>query len=151
MPHRNLKYVPASAVDALRNLMEQLFSGKLELTPEQLLEKIKAQLPIEKMNPTTLIQRVEGLYYVTELFWIELVKNRGMNRGEIVHKAGLKPLSYYHHKLGSRMPVDMVVSRDDYFADPPTAHEKLADDILGLARMIGAENTQNTAAKKLST
>jgi hypothetical protein len=142
MPHHDLQYLPAAATEALRPLVEQFCAGTLKLTPQELLQRVTALLPVEKLNRTTLIQRVEGYYYVGELLWKELLVGRKLDRNDVIRMAGIKSLGYYHHKLGSREPGDLVVTRNDYFTDPPTALEKLGDDIVGLAQIVLTENAK---------
>jgi len=144
MSHHQIQYLPAPVAETIGKMVEAFCSGKANLDSRQFYESLISHLPIEKMNRTTLIHRVEGLLYVTDLLWEDLLKVKKMNRDDVVHSAGIKPLSYYHYKLGSREPGDFVATRNDFLTDPPTALEKLEDDVTKLAQIVLTINSKAT-------
>ncbi len=131
-----LKYMSPEVADSISNMLEEFATPENKLTPDKLLEKIIQQLPIDKMDRTTIRERVEGLYFASELLWNKLLDSKKFSREEAVKKAKLKPLSFYHYQTGSREPSGNVMTRDDYYNDPATAMAKLKDDIVGLALVV---------------
>jgi len=119
---------------------EEFLDGKL--TPEQLMAKLKELMPVHKTDSNTWKARVEGLFEVSEMLF-QAVLDKGQqkhgeewNRSRVVLESKMRPFSYYHWVVGSREPVNNVLTRDDYLNDPTTALVKLEDDILSLARLF---------------
>ena len=135
MRENELRYLTSEVVSQINTLVEGFITSEGKLTPEQLIEKVKALLPIEKIKPDTVKRRVEGYYYTSEFIFKRLLKG-GQTRPGIVHDAGLKPLSHYHYLVGSREPANLLLTRDDYLNDPSTSLIKLHDDIVGIANLL---------------
>lgn len=146
MPHQSLQYLPLPVAESVRVEVTKLCSGEFKGNPRAFYQTILTLLPVEKMNRTTLVHRVEGLMYVTDLVWDELIKTRQLDRNEVLQQANLKPLSYYHHILGSREPGDAVATRKDFLTDPPTALRKLEDDVVSLAAIVIEENRKKAVS-----
>jgi len=145
MPHQNLQYLPEPIAEKIRIEVEKLCAGKFQGDSRSFYEFIITLLPIQKMDRTTLIHRVEGLLYVTDLLWLDLRKVKNLDREEVVKVANIKSLGYYHHMLGSREHGDMVSTRQDFLNDPPTALKKLEDDVVGLVSILIKENSKKVA------
>jgi len=136
MPHSETYYLTQDLNEQIAGLIEQYTEGAIELTPEQLLEKLLEILPIEKMNQQTILRRVEGYSQATDLLLEKALAVGHLDRQQIVAQAKLKPMSYYHYLTGSRESADYAKTREDLLNDPTTALAKLHDDIIGLAGLI---------------
>lgn len=130
------RYLTPELADQIAGVVEQFADGKLNIASDGLLEKLKEMLPVEKMNRDTMHQRLEGYYHASDILFTKVIEITGMERPEIVSKANLRPLSYYHYLTGSREPSGNVLTRTDLFNDPATALIKLRDDIVGLSGLI---------------
>lgn len=131
-----LRYLSPEVADKISKSIDSYATTENELNSDKLIEKIVQLLPIDKTDRTTIRQRVEGLYFASELLWNKLLDSKKFSREEAVKRAKLKPLSHYHYQTGSREPAGIVMTRDDYYNDPATAFAKLKDDIHGLASVI---------------
>lgn len=132
----DMYYLSPETSAQIEKLVNDFTGGAKSISSEDLLEKLQEVLPIQKMNRNSVKRRVEGFYHATELLFKFILDKRILDRQQIVLKAKLRPLSYYHYLTGSREPADNVQTRDDYLNDPTTALVKLRDDILGLARLM---------------
>ncbi len=132
---QELRYITDEVAGKISSFIDDYIAGGIK-TKEALFDKITDLLPIEKLNPDTVRRRVEGYYYASEELWQKALQSGKFSRAELVKKAGLKPLSHYHYLTGSREARNIVLTRDDYLNDPPTALVKLRDDILGLAGIL---------------
>jgi len=128
-----LRYINKEKADSILHLCDSFIAGKLEVTEEELVNLIERLLPVDKLRSESVRQRVEGLYFASEVLWYRILSTHKLTREEVVVQAKLKPLSHYHYLLGSREPGASVMTRDDYYNDPATALAKLRDDIIGLA------------------
>jgi len=84
----------------------------------------------------TVLRRVEGYSQATDLLWEKILEIGKLDKQEIITRANLKPMSYYHYLTGSREAPDYAKSREDMLNDPSTALVKLRDDIIGLADLM---------------
>jgi len=132
MPRFELYYIDKKSAENIEKIVHQFVSENNKLSPEELVDTIIAELPIQRSDLTSVRRRVEGFYFTTEILWNEALKIND-NRPAVVKIAKLKPLSHYHYITGSREPNTNVMTRADYFNDPTTALVKLRDDIIGLA------------------
>jgi len=109
-----------------------------DIEPKQFIEELKKLLPVSKTDRSTHKSRVEGLYFVNEFLFQEVLDKgkkkvgEDWNHNKIVSQAKLRPFSHYHYLSGSHEPVVNVRTRDDYLNDPATAMMKLEDDIIAL-------------------
>lgn len=117
----------------INQLIGQFSSGETDFTPEGLLDAFKNLLRFNKMEPKTILRRVEGLLIASNLLWEKLLEKGDLTRKEIITRAKLRPMSHYQYLTGSRTPARYLKSRSDFFNDPTTALVKLSDDIRGLA------------------
>ncbi len=131
-----LRFMSPEMADQISKVLDSFVTPENKLTGEKLLEQIIQLLPIERMKRETISQRVEGLYFASEILWNKILDSKKFKRDEAVREAKLKPLSYYHYQTGSREPSGNVMTRDDYYNDPSTALAKLKDEIVGLASLI---------------
>ena len=135
MPRFELYYLEKKSAESIEKIVQQFASDGNKLTPEELVDKITLELPIQRSDLSSVRRRVEGFYYTTEILWHEALKYKD-DRPEVVRIAKLKPLSHYHYLTGSREPITNVMTRADYLNDPTTALVKLRDDIIGLATAL---------------
>jgi len=140
-----MHYLSPDLVKQIEEVVDEYAFGAGDLTPDTLLDRAIDLLPIEKQHTDTIRKRVEGLHYLSELLWNRALETGKLNRQQIVVKARLRPLSYYHYLTGSREPSNILLTRDDLLNDPPTGLVKLRDDILGLARVLPELQSESTA------
>ena len=136
MPNSEVYFLTEDLFEQITGLIDQFIREPKSIKPEQLVEVLKDILPIEKMNRQTLLRRVEGYSIATDILWEKVTEIGGLDRQQIVTRAKLKPMSYYHYLTGSREAPNYAKSRDDLMNDPSTALVKLKDDILGLTGLI---------------
>ena len=136
MQNNEVYFLTKDLYEQITNLIEEFVEDPSNTDPSHLIENLKGVLPIEKMNRQTILRRVEGYSIVADLLWDKVVQIGSLDRQQIVARAKLKPMSYYHYLTGSRESADYAISRDDLLNDPTTALVKLNDDITGLASLI---------------
>ena len=136
MRNREVYFLTEDLYEQITILIDQFVQDTKSLNSEQLIEKLKEMLPIEKMNRQTLLRRVEGFSVASNILWEKVAEIGNLDRQQIVSRAKLKPMSYYHYITGSREVADYAKSREDLMYDPTTAMVKLSDDILGLANLL---------------
>jgi hypothetical protein len=136
MREYEFRYLTTDVVEKIREVVDKFSLGSADTNVEVLLDNITDLLPIQKTDFDTVRRRVEGFYFTSELLWQKAIQSGKESRNDLIRRAGLKPLSYYHYLTGSREPANIVLSRDDYLNDPPTSLVKLHDDILALAKVI---------------
>jgi hypothetical protein len=136
MQNNEVYFLTKDLHEQITNLIAQFVAAPSNADPSHLIENLKNLLPIEKMNRQTILKRVEGFSIVADLLWEKVVQIGSLDRQQIVARAKLKPMSYYHYLTGSREVADYAISRDDLMNDPTTAMVKLNDDIIALARLI---------------
>jgi hypothetical protein len=136
MQNNEVYFLTKDLYEQITNLIEEFVEDPSNTDPSHLIENLKGVLPIEKMNRQTILRRVEGYSIVADLLWDKVVQIWNLDRQQIVARAKLKPMSYYHYQTGSRESADYAISRDDLLNDPTTALVKLNDDITGLASLI---------------
>ncbi len=117
-------------------LTDQFANGTFDLKPNEIIRWLNMTLPIEKMHQDTMKRRVEGYSHLVDKLWKILKKMYKFDRDEILLRAAIKPASYYHYHLGSSVPADEFVTRDDFFKDPVIALTKLCDDVKSLVNLI---------------
>ena len=140
MAKEGLHFIDEGLGDKLKAAVTQY--GKGDMSPEQLLAKLKELLPVHKTDRDTWKARVEGFHLISQDLIDRIVATNGKIDGKtftaesVVKQARLRPLSYYHYVTGSREPAANVRTEDDLFNDPTTSLVKLEDDIIALAKLI---------------
>ena len=133
MREMELRYLSNDVAERIEQMVEDVVTGRSTDTIQNFVDKITELLPINKLQSDTVRRRVEGYYLTTEMLWQKARDLSKGTRSDVVRMANLKPLSHYHYMTGSREPHNIVMTRDDYMNDPPTAMVKLRDDIYNLA------------------
>lgn len=146
MRDHEMRYLTPDIREKIDAVIDQFLADKGAMSPDSLLEKITALLPIEKMHFDTVKARLEGFIHVTDKFWEMALASEKTSREEIVKLAKLRSLSHYHYLTGSREPANELLTRDDMFNDPTTALVKLHDDILGLGKVLPEILTESTTS-----
>ncbi len=136
MRNKGLHYVNPRLSKQISELVDQVSNGSIRLKPDEIPYRLKKMLPIEKMRRETVCRRVEGYFHASNLLFEKLMENRRKDRKQIIDKAKLKPMGYYHYFTGSREPADYLKTRDDLLNDPSTALVKLSNDIIGMACLL---------------
>lgn len=129
----------------ITELVTNFAAGTIEINAETLLSELMDLLPIEKMNRETLFRRITGYSLASEMLWDKALQMGDLDRSQIIKKAKIRSMSYYHYMTGSGAPASMVETRADLYNDPPTALAKLKDDIIGLAKLIPEFRSITTA------
>lgn len=124
--------------------MDDFASGTMKIKPEEFPFRLKKMLPIDKLDRNTVCRRVEGFFHASNLLFDRLFNETSLDRKQIIARANLKPMGYYHYFTGSREPADYMKTRDDLLNDPTAALVKLSTDIIGMAYLMRElNNTKN--------
>lgn len=116
----------------------------MKIKPEEFPFRLKKMLPIDKLDRNTVCRRVEGFFHASNLLFDRLFNETSLDRKQIIARANLKPMGYYHYFTGSREPADYMKTRDDLLNDPTAALVKLSTDIIGMAYLMRElNNTKN--------
>jgi len=136
MRRKGLHYVNPRLGRQISELVDQFSDGSLKLNPEEFPFRLKKMLPVDKMNRDTVHRRVEGYFHASNLLFAKLLSNGTKDRSEIVDRAKLRSMGFYHYVTGSREPADYLKTRDDLLNDPSAALVKLSNDIIGMAGLL---------------
>ena len=136
MSSKVLHYLPSDIRALIVELIDQYTAGTVDLSPEELLTRIEELLPLEKMKRETTLRRIEGYSFATDKLWDKTLEIGHLDRKQILARAKLRPMSYYHYMTGSNVPADYASTRADLLNDPTTARVKLRDDIMKLAELL---------------
>ena len=136
MRYKGLHYINPGSSKQISNLVDEFSSGTLKISVEEFPFRLKKMLPIDKLDRNTICRRVEGFFHASNLLFDKLIAESAIDRKEIVIRAKLKPMGYYHYFTGSREPADYMKTRDDLLNDPNAALVKLSNDIVGMARLL---------------
>ena len=136
MSSKVLHYLPPDISAQIAGLIDQYAAGTVDLSPEELLTRIEELLPLEKMKREMTLRRIEGYSFATDTLWDKTLEIGHLDRKQILARAKLRPMSYYHYMTGSNVPADYASTRADLLNDPATARVKLRDDIMKLAGLL---------------
>jgi len=136
MRYKGLHYINPNLSKQILNLVDEFASGTLKVSPEEFPFRLKKMLPVDKLDRNTICRRVEGYFHASNLLFDRLLAESTVSRKEIVVRAKLKPMGYYHYFTGSREPADYMKTRDDLLNDPNAALVKLSNDIVGMASLL---------------
>ncbi len=137
MRYKGLHYINPNLSKQILNLVDEFASGEIKISPEEFPFRLKKMLPVDKLDRNTVCRRVEGFFHASNLLFDRLIAESAINRKDIVVRAKLKPMGYYHYFTGSREPADYMKTRDDLLNDPNAALVKLSNDIVGMASLLG--------------
>lgn len=132
-------FLSEAVIKQVSDKTKTLLSGNKP--PKDFLKELRDLLPVARNDLNSLRARVEGMYFVSEFLFQEVLEKGKKKVGEswdhnsVVSQAKLRPFSYYHYLTGSREPRVNVRTRDDYMNDPSTALMKLEDDIVSLGTL----------------
>jgi hypothetical protein len=116
--------------------VDEFSAGTLKIKPEEFPFRLKKMLPIDKLDRNTVCRRVEGFFHASNLLFDKLINDSTLNRKQIIARADLRSMGYYHYFTGSREPADYMKTRDDLLNDPTAALVKLSNDIIGMASLM---------------
>ncbi|MDP8238106.1 MAG: hypothetical protein P9X24_03365 [Candidatus Hatepunaea meridiana] len=136
MDRAEMRFLTPELDKQLTELVDQYVAGTVEYTPEEIFKLLIKLLPLERGKRATINRRVEGLAHVIDLLWKKVEKIGNLKRPDIIRRAKIRPMTYYHHLTGSRIPADFADNRSQLFNDPSTALAKFQDDIKGLIRLL---------------
>ena len=136
LSEEKLHFISSETAQKIELLADLFADGTFDLNADEIIRWLNITLPTKKMHQDTLKMRVEGYSHFVNQLWNNAVKMCEYDRDDISHKAGIKPANYYPYHVGSSVPVDEFVTRQDFFKDPVIAMAKLVDDVRGLANLI---------------
>jgi len=136
MDRAEMRFLTPELDKQLTELVDQYADGTVEYTPKELFELLIKILPLERGKRVTINRRVEGFSHITDLLWKKIEKIGSLKRPDIIRRAKIRPMTYYHHLTGSRIPADFADNRSQLFNDPSTAFAKFQDDIKGLTALL---------------
>jgi hypothetical protein len=136
MRNKGLHYINPNLSKRISSLVDEFSAGTLKIKPDEFPFRLKKMLPIDKLDRNTVCRRVEGFFHASNLLFDRLISDSALDRKQIIARADLKPMGYYHYFTGSREPADYMKTRDDLLNDPTAALVKLSNDIIGMATLM---------------
>ncbi len=133
------RYIGKSAAEKIQRLVKEFADN--DWSAENLLARLKEVLPLHRNEENSTLGRVEGLGIACDFLVEEVLAQKGReslgwDREDVVSRAKIRPLSYYHEVTGSAGMEQEQAGGDYLFRDPTRSLVKLEDDVLALGRLL---------------